>query len=97
MHCIQNGKTFIVHDYSQFSKEILPLYFKHSNFASFVRQLNLCKKLVQGIIHLPFSFSPSLPLFLPPSLPLSLPPSFPPSLPPPSLFPSLSSSLHQAA
>lgn len=37
----ENGKTVLVHDYSQFSKDILPQYFKHCNFNSFVRQLNL--------------------------------------------------------
>ena len=39
----QSGKTFIVKDYPTLAKEVLPLYFKHSNFNSFVRQLNLCK------------------------------------------------------
>lgn len=35
-----NGDSFVVLDTNEFTKEILPKHFKHSNFASFVRQLN---------------------------------------------------------
>ena len=33
-------KTLIIQDMNEFTKSILPRMFKHSNFASFVRQLN---------------------------------------------------------
>uniref|UniRef100_A0A8C8AF51 Heat shock transcription factor 2 n=1 Tax=Otus sunia TaxID=257818 RepID=A0A8C8AF51_9STRI len=36
-----NGRSFLVLDEQRFAKEILPKYFKHSNMASFVRQLNM--------------------------------------------------------
>ncbi|XP_062569024.1 heat shock factor protein-like isoform X2 [Saccostrea cucullata] len=36
-----SGKSFHVFDQGRFAKEILPLYFKHSNIASFIRQLNM--------------------------------------------------------
>ncbi|XP_041948265.1 heat shock factor protein isoform X1 [Alosa sapidissima] len=37
----QDGCSFLVLDEPRFSKEVLPLYFKHSNMTSFVRQLNM--------------------------------------------------------
>lgn len=41
----QNGSSFIIFDEIRFSKELLPMYFKHNNMASFVRQLNMCKSI----------------------------------------------------
>uniref|UniRef100_A0A224YZR7 Heat shock transcription factor 1 n=1 Tax=Rhipicephalus zambeziensis TaxID=60191 RepID=A0A224YZR7_9ACAR len=35
------GRSFIIHNQIQFAKDLLPLYFKHSNMASFIRQLNM--------------------------------------------------------
>ncbi|KAF4520330.1 hypothetical protein B566_EDAN004390 [Ephemera danica] len=36
-----DGTSFIIHNQAQFCRELLPLYYKHNNMASFVRQLNM--------------------------------------------------------
>ncbi|KAK9704131.1 Flocculation suppression protein [Basidiobolus ranarum] len=37
----KTGTTFLVHEPTEFSKKVLPIYFKHNNWQSFVRQLNM--------------------------------------------------------
>mmetsp|Transcript_13611 Transcript_13611/g.27200 ORF Transcript_13611/g.27200 Transcript_13611/m.27200 type:complete len:235 (-) Transcript_13611:28-732(-) len=36
----KNGQCFVVYKPTEFSLMVLPLYFKHNNFSSFIRQLN---------------------------------------------------------
>ncbi|XP_057379463.1 heat shock factor protein-like isoform X5 [Daphnia carinata] len=36
-----NGMSFTIRDQARFARELLPLYYKHNNMASFVRQLNM--------------------------------------------------------
>ena len=38
---LQNGVSFTIRDQARFARELLPLYYKHNNMASFVRQLNM--------------------------------------------------------
>uniref|UniRef100_A0A023EZX7 Putative heat shock factor protein hsf30 n=1 Tax=Triatoma infestans TaxID=30076 RepID=A0A023EZX7_TRIIF len=35
-----NGTSFIIKNHARFSSELLPMYYKHNNMASFIRQLN---------------------------------------------------------
>jgi hypothetical protein len=37
----ESGLSFAINDLQHFSSEILPKYFRHKNFSSFVRQLNM--------------------------------------------------------
>ena len=42
----EDGTQFWVTNIEGFSRDVLPMYFKHNNYASFVRQLNLYGELV---------------------------------------------------
>ena len=37
----EEGTSFWVSNIEQFARDILPIYYKHNNYASFVRQLNM--------------------------------------------------------
>jgi hypothetical protein len=38
---VDDGIAFKIHNVALFQSSVLPKYFKHSNFSSFVRQLNM--------------------------------------------------------
>jgi hypothetical protein len=40
VHWTHKGDSFVITDPDAFAERIIPLYFKHNNFSSFVRQLN---------------------------------------------------------
>lgn len=37
----EEGTAFAIHNISEFTESVLPRYFKHNNFSSFIRQLNM--------------------------------------------------------
>jgi len=47
----QDGRTIKIFDQNEFSKQILPRYYKHNNISSFVRQINMYgfRKIVDNV------------------------------------------------
>lgn len=45
----EDGENFWVSNIESFSRDVLPVYFKHNNYASFVRQLNMYGMCTRGL------------------------------------------------
>ena len=41
IHWTEDGKYFVISNLHDFTEQILPKYYKHNNFSSFIRQLNM--------------------------------------------------------
>ncbi len=62
MEWADNGTSFFVTDLDVFCSAVLPSYFKHNNYSSFVRQLNLYgrgQRLAPPCVFLSWSHSTS--------------------------------------
>jgi len=41
IHWTEDGKYFIISNLHDFTEKVLPKYYKHNNYSSFIRQLNM--------------------------------------------------------